>query len=75
MVRSVHTRFVDLNTAGKSGSTSLTPPENGAGECSVPKKCQHFLGKTGFPSGASYFSFLADLTCTEFNVFRGPYMY
>ena len=44
-----------LIQGGKSGTTSITPPENGAGEFSGPKKCCHIPGKTGFPSGASYF--------------------
>jgi hypothetical protein len=40
-----HTRSAVLNTAICFGSTSLAPPENGAGKFSGPKKCQHFPGK------------------------------
>ena len=44
----------DLNTAReKKVFTVLTPPENGAGEFPDRKTCQHFPGKTEFPSGAS----------------------
>ena len=48
-----------------SGSTSLTP-QNGAGQCSVPRKdgagefsgkCQHFPGKIGFLSGCKWIVF------------------
>ena len=41
-----HTRSTVLNTAIFFGSTSLTPTENGTGEFSGSKKCQHFPGKT-----------------------------
>ena len=33
----------------KSGSTSLTPPENGAGEVSGPENIQHPPRRIGFP--------------------------
>ena len=54
ILSTAHTGFAELNTAIVFGSTSLTPPENGAGEFSGPKTIQHFPGKTGFPSGASW---------------------
>ena len=47
ILRTAHTGFADLNTAIRFGSTSLNPPENGAGEFPGPKKCQHFPGKNG----------------------------
>ena len=53
ILRSAHTLLADLNTAKISGATSLTPPENGAGKFLGRSKCQHFPGKTVFPSGAS----------------------
>ena len=53
ILTSAHTGFADLNTAIDFCPASLTPQENGAGVFLGPKKCQHFLGKTGFPSGAS----------------------
>ena len=46
ILSATHTGFAGLNTAIRYGSTSLSPPENGAGEFSGAKKSQHFPGKT-----------------------------
>ena len=47
ILRTAHTGFADLNTMIFGGSTSLAPPENGAGEFSGPKKCQYLPKKMG----------------------------
>ena len=53
ILTSAHTRLPDLKTSKKTGSTSPTLPENEAGVSLSPKKYQHFLGKNGYPGGAS----------------------
>ena len=53
ILRSAHTRFADLNTAKKIWLDIAYPPGEWSWRIFGSKKCQHFPGKSGFPSGAS----------------------